>query len=156
MTNSLVTYPNFQTALRQRIAGGKTGRQGPSVQSKDPTRKQLIKTSMVVSSYNDGFPTTDLWWKQLIVCVYPKIDFSFISNALNISSRYISCNCFVRGKQCDAFLVKFFFLQKFLFKINISSLQSDPRFCFCFFLWKCVQLTIYSWSHTEIPTLSQD
>jgi len=34
--NSLVTYPNFQTALKIRIAGGKTGRKGSSVQSTQP------------------------------------------------------------------------------------------------------------------------
>ncbi len=51
--NILVTHPNFQTALRQALAGGKSGRQGPFVQSKDTTRKQLIKTGRVVSSSKD-------------------------------------------------------------------------------------------------------
>lgn len=52
---SLVTYPNFQTALRQALAGGKSGRQGPFLQSKDTTRKRFIKTGTVVSSSED-------WW----------------------------------------------------------------------------------------------
>ncbi len=80
----------FQTALRQALAGGKSGRQGPFVQSKDTTRKQLIKTGSFLFQGLMGFQQYSYYKyniKKLFMCIHPNIDlFIFISISASNSS----------------------------------------------------------------------
>ncbi len=85
--------------------------------------------------------------------VKPKIllPYIYIYKIIFMAHRYVQCSCFDRTKRDTSLVSTLFVLQTFLFKRKVVS-----YFCKLTHIWFLTTenmyiLTIYSWSHIEIP-----